>query len=113
MAATNTSSILLHLAVDSCAFALHSMLDTQRRTPTAASLAAASAIDSLDGGGSEFELTSAWLGGVFPVSALCFDCQLLIAPVVDAAGSMHRFMVVVSEVKRASGHRGRRCGWQQ
>ena len=101
MAATNTSSILLHLAVDSCAFALHSMLETQRRSPMAASMP--SPASEADGSGSELELTSTWLGGMFPVSALCFDCQLLIAPVVDAAGSMHRFMVVVSEVKRRSG----------
>ena len=96
--ATNTSSILLHLAVDSCAYALHHMLEAQRRSPTAASPHAASDADG--GGGGELELSSAWLGGALPVSAMCFDCQLLIAPVVDAAGSMHRFLVVVSEVKR-------------
>ena len=110
------TGLVLNLAVESCAYALHHALDHIKPTPTAAAAAApalpsssSSAASSPSSGAaaplspSAVCLEPVHLHRRFPVTSMCFHADAILAPVMDGGGGIHRFLVLVMEKKRRGG----------
>ena len=125
------TGLVLNIAVESCAYALHHALEHTKpvhQQQPALPTNAAAASGGGGGGGSAaspssspsssssssaaafvpsavsppaVSLESGHLRRRFPVTSMCFHCDLLLTPVMDGGGGIHRFLAVVIDRKRS------------